>query len=160
VNTTNAKKNETNNQTGLPFIEFADQAVKQYGQALQAGLKLQGEMAEQWTQTFNQPVGVQDWQKRFTQCVTMANKAVPVAQEHMQEVVQLMQKNIQTSTDLMKKAFEAAQTPAIAESQTKWIDFWNSSLGAVRGHSEALTQINTKAIDSCIGLVRKNGEAS
>jgi len=71
-----------------------------------------------------------------------------------------MEKNGRTGAELMKKAVDAAQTPAIAESQAKWMDFWTSSMGAVRSNAEAVTQISTKAIDSWIDFIRENTEVT
>jgi hypothetical protein len=144
----------------MPFMYLAGEAMKQYEQAIKAGLKLQGEMAECWGRSFEQPVGMQDWQKRFTQWASLANSAMPLAQEQMREMVQLMEKSTRTSSELMQKAMEAAQTPVIADSQSKWIDFWSSSLGAVQENAEALTQLNAKALGSCLEFVRKNTEVT
>jgi hypothetical protein len=107
---------------------------------------------------FNQTAAAQDWQKRFNNLTAMANEVMPVAQERMEEVLDLMEKNTQTGADLMKKVVDAVQTPVIAESQAKWLDFWTCSLGAVRSNAEALTQINTRTIDSWIDFVRRNTE--
>jgi len=83
-----------------------------------------------------------------------------MAQRRMEEVMTLMEKNSRTSAELVKKAVDAAQTPVVSESQAKWMEFWTSSLGAVRSNTEALTEISTKAIDSWIDFVRKNTEVS
>jgi len=37
---------------------------------------------------------------------------------------------------------------------------WTSSLGAFRSNAEALTQINTRVIDSMIDFARKNTEVT
>jgi hypothetical protein len=60
----------------------------------------------------------------------------------------------------MKKAVEAAQTPVLSESQAKWMDFWTSSMGAVRSNAEAFTEISSKTLDSWIDFVRKNTDVS
>jgi hypothetical protein len=138
--------------------EMADKAMRTCEDALRTGLKLQDEAGRWWSTMFNQTTAAQDWQKRFTNLTAMANEVMPVAQERMEEVLELMEKNTQTGADLMKKAVDAAQTPVIAESQAKWMDFWTSSLGAVRSNAEALTQINTRTIDSWIDFVRRNTE--
>ena len=78
----------------------------------------------------------------------------------MEEVISLMEKNSKTGAELMKKAVDAAQTPVIAESQAKWMDFWTSSMGAVRSNTEAVSEMSSKAIDSWIDFVRKNTEVT
>jgi len=69
-----------------------------------------------------------------------------------------MEKNGRASAELMKKAVDAAQTPVISESQAKWMEFWTSSMGAVRSNTEALTEMGVKAVDSWVNFVRKNSE--
>lgn len=69
-----------------------------------------------------------------------------------------MQKNSRTTAELMKKAVDAAQTPTLADSQAKWMDFWTASIGAMRNNTETMTQIGSKAIDAWIDYVRKNSD--
>ncbi len=143
----------------ISMSEFTDSAVKNWEQALRTSLKLQEEAGRWWSSMFNQTAFAQDWQKRLSDMTGMANTWVPVAQKRMEEVMDLMEKNSRTGAELMKKAVDAAQTPTVAESQAKWMEFWTSSMGAVRSNAEAVTEIGTKALDSWIDFVRKNSEA-
>jgi hypothetical protein len=152
-----SNRNEPKDQT-KPMSEMADAALKNYEQALQTSLKLQEEAGRWWSSMLNQTTFCQDWQKRVGNVAGMANNFVPLAQRRMEEVIDLMEKNSRTSADLVKKAVDAAQTPTIAESQAKWREFWTSSMGAVRANTEAVSHISSKAIDSWIDFVRKNGE--
>jgi hypothetical protein len=138
--------------------DMADKAMKNYEQALHTSLKFQEEAGRWWTSILNQTAFTQDWQKRVSNMTGMANTLMPMAQRRMEEVMSLMEKNGRTGAELMKKAVDAAQTPAIAESQAKWMDFWTSSMGAVRSNAEAVTEISTKAIDSWIDFIRENTE--
>jgi hypothetical protein len=90
----------------------------------------------------------------------MANTLMPLAQRRMEEVMSLVEKNGRTSAELMKKAVDAAQTPVIAESQAKWMEFWTSSMGAARSNAEALAQISTRTFDSWIDFIQKNTEVT
>ena len=141
-----------------PLSEMADTALKNYQQALHTGLKLQEEAGRWWSSMLNQTNFTQDWQKRLSSVTGIASHLVPLAQRRMEDVIDLIEKNNQASAALMKQAVDAAQTPAGAESQAKWIDFWTSSLGAVRSNTEAVSQISSKAIDGWIDFVRKNTE--
>ncbi len=153
------KDKETAKQT-KPVAEMADTAMKNYEQAIKTSLKLQEEASKWWTSMFSQANLTQDWQKRFSDITGMANSFVPLAQKRMDEVMTLMEKNSRTSAELMKKAVDAAQTPVLAESQAKWMDFWTSSMGAARSNAEAFSELSTKAIDSWIDFVRKNAEVT
>lgn len=141
-----------------PVSEMTDTAMKNYEQAVRTTLKLQEETARCWTSMLNQAPLVQDWQKRLDDFSGLANKFVPLAQQRLEEVISLMEKNSRAGAELMKKAVDAAQTPVLSESQAKWMEFWTSSMGAMRTNTEAFAEMGTKAVDSWIDFVRRNAE--
>ncbi len=151
---------ETTKDKENPLADMAEQAARNYEQALRAGLKLQQEAGQWWSGMFDQSASPDDWQKRFTNIASLANGLRPATQKRMEEVLDLMEKNNRTGTELFKKAADAAQTPSIAESQTKWLDLWTSSLGAARSNAEAALQINARAMESWIEFVQKSAELS
>src|SRR2546421_53960 len=110
--------------------DIADKALKNYDQIVRTGLKLQEEAGRCWTSFLTQAASMQDFHKSFTNFSTVANGVLPEAQKRVQEVLDLVEKNTRTGVELMRKASDAAQTPVIAESQSKWMDFWAASLGA------------------------------
>jgi hypothetical protein len=141
-----------------PMADVTEAALKNYQHALRTGLKLQEEAGKWWNSAWNQGSLAEDWQKRVNCATGVANNFMPLAQKRMEEVMTLMEKNTEAGAQLFKKAVDAAQTPALAESQAKWMDFWTSSMGAVRCNAEAVAHISSKAIDSWIEFVRKTGE--
>lgn len=143
-----------------PMSEMTDTAMKNYEHAVRTSLKFQEEAGRLWGSMLNQTNLAQDWQKRFTNMTGLANSIVPMAQRRMEDMMALMEKNSRTGAELMKKAVDAVQTPVLSESQAKWMDFWTSSMGAVRSNAEAFTEISNKAIDSWINFVRQNGEVT
>lgn len=151
---------ETKPDYTIPMADLADKTLKNYEQALRTALKMQEEAGKWWTSMFNQTTVAQDWQKRFSNVTGMASSLMPIAQRRMEDVISFVEKNNKTSADLMKKAVEAAQTPGVAESQAKWVEFWTSSMGAARANAEAVSEMSTKAIDSWIEFVRKNTEVT
>jgi len=155
--TASREKNGTKDYT-KPISEMADSTLKNYQQALHTSLKLQEEAGRWWSSMLNQTTLTHDWQKRLNSVTGMASHLVPLAQRRMEDVIVLMEKNSRTSAELMKQAVDAAQTPAGAESQAKWVEFWTSSLGAVRSNTEAVSEMSSKAIDGWIDFVRKNTE--
>ena len=140
--------------------DIADKALKNYEQLVRTGLKLQEEAGRSWTNLLTQTASVQDFQKPITNLTAVANGILPEAQKRMQEMVSLVEANSRTGVELMKKAADAVQTPSIAESQSKWMDFWTTSLGAARNNTEALLQINSRAIDSWIDFAQRNTEVT
>jgi len=155
--TSNREKDQTKNHL---MSEISDKALKNYEQALRTGLKLQEEAGRWWSSTFNQTAFTQDWQKRVNDVTGMTNDFIPLAQRRMEELINLLEKNSRTSAELMKKAMDAAQTPAIAESQAKWLDFWTSSLGAMRSNTEAVSEISSKSIESWVRFIKVNSETA
>ena len=153
----NRTSNEAREAT-KPLTDMAEAAMKNYQQAIRTGLKFQEEAGKWWNTAWNQGGLTDDWQKRLSTATGVANRFMPVAQKRLEEVISLMEKNNETGAHLLKKAVDAAQAPALAESQAKWMDFWTSSIGAVRSNAEAVTHISSKAIDSWIEFVRKTGE--
>ena len=139
-------------------LESADQAIKNYEQALRTGLKMQEDAWQSWCSLVNQPAGVPDWQKRFTTAAEAANAAVPQVQKRLQETVELMEKNARVGADLMKKAMEAAQANALADSQAKWMELVKASLEAAQSNVDAVMRINTRAMESFMGYVQKNSD--
>lgn len=138
--------------------DMADSAMKNYEQAVRAGLRIQEETGRWWSNMFTQSAFTGDWQKRFNDASAMTNGFAPIAQKRMEEMMDFMQKNSRTTAELMKKAVDAAQTPTLADSQAKWMDFWTASIGAMRNNTETMTQIGSKAIDAWIDYVRKNSD--
>jgi hypothetical protein len=144
----------------FPASDMAEQVVKNYEQAFRAGIKMQEEAVQCLSKWFNQCAPADDMQRRLSKFTNLANEYVPENEKRVGELVDLMEKNTRTGTELLKKAAEAAQSPMLGDGQDKWIDFYASSLEAVRSTTEALTQINGKAIDSFIDFVQRSSEFS
>ena len=138
--------------------EIADKTMKNYQQAVQTGFKLQEETVKCWSSLLNQTPATPDLQKGFANLTKVANSVLPAAQRRIEEVLDLMERNTRTGTELMRKAVDAAQAHGIGDGQNKWTDFWMSSAGAMRSNAEALAQINARAIDSWLEVVRKSSE--
>jgi hypothetical protein len=139
--------------------DMSEALRKNCEQALRTGLKLQEEAGRWWGSVLNPATCAQRWQEQFNSATRTANSVLPLAQKPLGEVIDLFEKNTRTSAELLKKAFEATQAPAISESQTKWTEFWTESLGTMRSNTEALSQIGAKAIDSWVCFVQDNTRA-
>jgi hypothetical protein len=140
------------------FSEMAEKAMKNYEQVFRTGVKLQEEAIKCCTGWANPARAAQEWQKGMPNVTKLTSSLLPNAQKRMEEALELAEQNSRTGAELMRKALEAAQTPTIAESQTKWADVATSSLNALRSNVEALTEINGKVIDSWMEFVRKSAQ--
>jgi hypothetical protein len=153
-------RKETTTNKGLPMTEMAEQARRNYQQALRTGQKLQEEAGEWWTRMFNQTTTAADWQRQFANFTSMTGRVMPLAQRRMEDALELMEKNSRVGAELMKKAIDAVQTPGLGECQAKWLEFWTCSMRAVQSNVEAATNMGTKTIDLWIDLVRKNADVT
>jgi len=138
--------------------DMADNAIKNYEQTIRTGFKLQEEAVKAWSNLFNQTGAAQEYQKGFAAVTQIANKVLPLAARRMEEVLQLVEKNTRTGTELMRKAAEVAQSPILSNGQNKWTELWTSSMSAMRSNTEALLEINAKAVDSWMDLIKKSAE--
>ncbi len=139
-------------KTNPPASELFDQALKNYESAMRTGLKIQEDAAKYWGKLLSQAASPQDFQK---QVLSLANDVIPVTQKSMQSCLELMEQNSRTSVDLVKKGMEAAQTTTAGETQKKLVEFCEGSLKSLKGNAQAIIDINAKAMDSWIVLVKK-----
>jgi len=140
--------------------EMADKTMKNYETTLRTGLKLQEEAIKAWSNLYNQGTAAQEYQKIFANYNKLANSVLPIAQRRMESVIELVEKNTRTGTELVRKAVEAAQSPISGNGQNKWTELWTASMAAFRSNAEAVAEINAKTIDSWIDLVKKSAEAA
>ncbi len=152
-------KQEANEQEN-PMPGVTDQALKNCQQAIRNGLKLQQELARYWTGVISQGASAPDWQKRVSGFAATSATLIPAAQKRVEEIMELTEKNYKAGADLLKKATDAAQTASVAESQTKWLDVWTSSIQAARTNAESIVQINNRLLDSWMEFARKNADAA
>jgi hypothetical protein len=144
-----------NEKTKLPAAEVFEQAMKHYEQALKTGLKLQEESGKMVTSLLNDATSVEQWQKR---AAAMAKDVVPAAQKRMNDCVKLVEENSRTSLELLKKAVDASLIPPGQDNQTKWMDFWESSLNSLRDNAKTINEINSSVVDAWGTFIRKTGE--
>jgi hypothetical protein len=144
-----------NEKTKPPTAEIFEQAMKQYEQALKTGLKLQEESGKMVTSLLNEVTSVEEWQKR---AAAMAKDVIPAAQKRMNDCVKLVEENSRASLELLRKAVDASLIPPGQDNQTKWMDFWESSLNCLRDNAKAINEINTSVVDAWGTFVRKTGE--
>ena len=139
-------------KTKAPASEMFDQALKNYEQALRTGLKLQEEAGKCFTKLLNQAASPQDLQKQVT---STANDCIPATQKAMEGYLELLEQNSRASVDLLKKGLEAAQSTTFADTQSKVVEFCEASLKSLKSNAQAIVDINTKAIDAWVNIVKK-----
>jgi len=158
-----ATKSRTNRNHGhheaqRPGAEMTDAARKNYEEAIRAGQKFQEEAGAWWERILTQTSSATDWQRDLTHLAAMVGSVMPMAQRCVVGSMEVMKMSGSTSSELVRKAMDAAQTPSLAEGQAKWMEFWTSSLKAAQSNVEAVTQLGTSTIDCWIESVRKNAD--
>ena len=135
-----------------PASELFDQALKNYEQALRAGVKVQEEAAAYWTKVYNQAVSRPALHKQLT---SLANEVIPPTQKYLAGCLEILEQNSSATIDLMKKGVEAVQTGNPADYQSKLVEFCESSLKTAKAQGQAAIDLNSKAIDSWLAMARK-----
>jgi len=137
-----------------PGCELFEQAIKNYDQAFQAGLKVQ-EDAVKWLVDCAGKGVPKDWQKRWSATVT---EALPVVQKRIEDSLRLVEQNSRASIDLLKQACEGVKAGAGPDAQGKLQELWESSLQTLRTNVQTVTQLNAKAVDSWAQCFQKTVE--
>ncbi|HEV8494727.1 MAG TPA: hypothetical protein VGR76_20780 [Candidatus Angelobacter sp.] len=137
--------------------DLVDQAMKNYEQALQAGVKLQEESSKWWTDFMNQTAVPADWHKRWN---ATAVETIPILQKRMEESLRLVDQGSRTSLDLMKQALQVTGTDSAASAQTKMQELWEASLQALRNNAQAVSQANAKVVESWMQLFSKQAHGA
>jgi len=144
-------------KTKPPVFELFEEAMKNYDQALQSGIKLQEDTARWWTECMTKAVAPQEWQKRVQ---ALASDTIPIMQKRMEESLRVVEQSARTSLDLLKQALDTVQSDSAASAQSKLQDLWEASLQAFRNNAQALTQANARVIESWSQLFTQASEAA
>jgi hypothetical protein len=135
-----------------PVNELFAEAMKNYEQALKAGLKLQEEAGKCWSGLLAQSAGARDWQK---QAGATLDEIFQTTQQRMAETMQYVEQNSRTSLALLKQATEVVQSTSVAEGQAKVQKLGQTWLEALQSNTQAMTQSNTKFMETWADFVKK-----
>ena len=139
-------------KTENPVLDMLDQGLKNYEQALRTGLKVQEEAGKCWTELLSQAASPQDLQKHIT---SFSNDVIPATQKSMEAYLELLEQNSRASVDLIKKGMETALEAGYPDTQAKVVEFCETSLKSLKANTQAIVDINAKAIDSWMAFVKK-----
>lgn len=133
--------------------DLFEQASKNYEQILKSGMKLQQESTQWWANAMSE-AGSPEMQKKLK---AVADDLIPQTQKNIDEWLKTVEQNSRTGIDLLKKAMAVTQSASLQEAQTKVFGLWEASLNSMCETTQAVTQANTKAMESWMDFVRKNG---
>lgn len=134
-----------------------DQAVRSFGDAIKAGVKMQEDATRWWSDTLEKSSPLADWQKRSLAGV---KEAIPVAQKNAEEFLRLVEGNYRKSVDLLKRAFETRDADTIADLQGRIQELWEGSMKMVKEAAQTVAQNNVKMMEFYAELLRKNMEGA
>lgn len=137
--------------------ELFEQAMKNYEEALQAGLKLQQESGKWWMGLLSHTGSVQEWQATWNEVST---RTMSTFQKRMEENLKLVEHSSKSSLELLKKAMDTASADTIPATQTKLEELWQASLEALRSNAKAISDANAKWVESWMQFVPKSGSRS
>jgi len=132
--------------------DLFEQATKNYEQALQAGLKLHQDAAKCWMDLVSNGGSAQGWSARFTQAAT---ESLAAAQKRIEENLKLVEHSSRASLDLLQKAVDVTQADTASAGQSKMQEVWEASLSALRTNTAAITQANSRLLDSWMQFIPK-----
>lgn len=125
--------------------ELFEQAMKNYEEAMEAGLKLQQDAARWWMDTISKAGSAQEWQARTSE---LMNKSISTVQERLDQNLKVLEQTGRTSIDLLKKAVAAGKADTVAGAQSKMQDLLEASLDAMRSSAGSIHQANAKWLES------------
>lgn len=132
--------------------DVLNQAVDTFDTALKAGVKMQQEMIDWWSELAGQ-ASVTEYRDRVQD---IAAEAVPIAQKNVEEQLKAFDQSCKNCLDLLKRGLETAQSDSVSDLQARTQELWEASLKTMRNNTEAIVQANTRAMTSFADLARKN----
>jgi polyhydroxyalkanoate synthesis regulator protein len=132
--------------------DMFDSALRAYGDAMKAGVKMQEDVAKWWAGALENGGPIQDWQKRSRAILT---ETVPAAQKNAEEWLRLVEQNYRRSVELLKKAMQQAQSvygadgaaDAAEEARERTQELWRATIEMVQDNVTAMAQANGKMLE-------------
>jgi len=134
-----------------------DEAMRGYEQNIRTGFKMQEEAGKWLMHVVNQASSPEEWRRRISK---MADEMIPVTQKNMTDSLKLIEENSRTGVTLARKVMEATQATSFADSQNKWVDFWDLSMKSMRSNAQTLQELNGRTVESWIDFLWRNGETN
>jgi hypothetical protein len=99
--------------------------------------------------------GLKNYEQALRTGLKLQEEAGNCMTKMLNQAASPLEQNTRASVELVKKGLAAAQTTSYAEAQNKVTDFCESTLNALKSNSQAIFDINAKAIDSWVSFVKK-----
>lgn len=155
-----SKKATQPNANTSPGKDIAENAQRNFTDAMRSGQKLQQEAGQWWTRVWSQTANAAEWQKQVAGFSRVTSEAMPLFHQRLEEIMEFMGRSSRLSAELMNKAANVLQSPGIADGQAKWMDLWTASMKALQNNVESATTLSNNAIDAWLAFVRRNTEVA
>jgi hypothetical protein len=138
--------------------DYFRQAIRSWESTVEAGVRMQEETAKWVRQIFSESGSLTQW---YNKAQTMVGEAANKVQENVDESIQVMNQQAESSVRLIQKALDARHAEAGADAQAKLTDWWETALEAVRTNTQAVVKANSRILTTWSEMARKiNGEAA
>jgi hypothetical protein len=135
-------------------IKFFQEAVRSYEEALKAGMQLQEESVNLWTDLLSKLGSPQEFQAKPE---SMSEDAFPKARERMEEFVETFNRTSNQTIDLLDKMLSVYHATSVLDAQRRVQDLIESSLTALRVNIHSNLNMNAKIIADWKELVDERG---
>lgn len=136
----------------VPGTELFDQAIKSCEQAMRTSVRLQEDTTRWWTNFLDHATWAQEWQKQMN---TVMAQAIPTAQKNLEDSLRLIDQGSKTGLNLLKKAMDGTRNANASDVQSQVQELWHSSLTVMQSNIRAITESQTRMMESWTEFVRK-----
>jgi len=143
-----------NKKAASEGIKFFQEALRSYEEALKAGMQLQEESVNLWTDLLSEFGSPQEFQAKLE---SMTADALPKARERMEEFVETFKRTSNQTIDLFDKMLSIYHVSSVPDAQRRVQDLIESSLNAMRVNLHSYLNMNAKILADLKELVDERG---
>lgn len=154
-----SKSSKRAKSTAVGAGEVAARNLRAYQQTVREAGRMQTQTANELSGALTHAISMSDWQSAWARMAQMTGELMPLAQRQMQGLMELIETNSRTGSELLRKSMDAAQslTPL---SGVKWMDLWTTSLRAFQANSTTLSQVATRNLTSWMRMMRIDSQTA
>ena len=132
------------------------EAMRSYEEALKSGIRLQEESINLWKELLSKLGSPEEFQAKLK---ALSAEVFPMARKHMEEFIEIFNRNSSQAIDLFGQACGVYQAPSAADAQRRVRDLVESSLATLRLNVHTVLNTNARILVSWKDLVDRFGPA-
>ena len=147
---------QTKKAASETFAQVFHDAMRNYEEALKAGIKLQEESVNLWKDLLTKLGSPEELQAKLE---AMTAETFPKARERMEECLETFNRTSKQTIDLFGKTLSAYQATSATDAQRRVQNLIESSLAALRANVHSTLNTNAKIVASWKEFVDRFGPA-